>query len=680
MFAPGAAFGSYTLVRLLGRGGFAEVWLARETGRQGFERRVALKVLNPHRVDDDRSLETLVNEARVGGALEHPNIVRVHAIDEVEGTWFVAMEYIEGPDLGGLLRALAGAGLRMPASIVIGIGLQIARALEYAHSAEDMEGRPLNLVHRDLKPPNVLLSRTGSVKVTDFGIAKATTNLNSTSTGTVKGTPMYMAPELWAGEREFHPRIDLFALGAMLVELATGQRLLQGDTAAAIAGQAIFGDPDEEAARLEGVLPALLPVVRGLLQRKPGERTQDAAEVVTELQSIAREVPAPADLGMFVQLVEVLGLPVPERSRVLSTLRLPIATDDAWSRLVTAARGETVEPDPILARPIPSLRVEQLVRPDTLDPTSPTTVHPDASPIDTGAETALSAPDGQDADAGAVTATASLETSPVDTGANTRSAGSVDTAAHTRAEEGGPVRLGPGRLEAAAVLADAGVDTVVQPRPARDVGPVAPDPVGPTRIVPASPPRKRPWWPWLLLGALLVALLLFVGLQDGDPAEEAAPTAPPQVTPAAATPSPVPTATATAAPTPAPTASPRPTATPRPVPTATATPPPSRTPTPTPPPTPTPTAGAATPAAQGCIAFTSEPAGAEIQIDGATAPFIARRRSPPLRSYDPGEVRVVMGRGGQAVGATVQVQAGQRARVHCALGQGCQVSSEGSCP
>jgi serine/threonine protein kinase len=350
----GGAFGAYQLVRLLGRGGFAEVWLAHAAGKQGFARRVALKVLHPGRVGDPHSMEGLINEARLGGTLEHPDIVQVLAIDEVEGDWFIAMEYVEGSDLGSLLKRLTGSGLRMPPSVVIDVGLHVARALDYAHNATDLEGRPLDLVHRDLKPQNILLSRSGAVKVADFGIAKATTNLNSTSTGTLKGTPLYMAPELWAGERIFHPRSDLFALGAILVELATGQRLLHGDSPAAVAGQAVFGDPEEEAGRLADVLPEATALVTGLLQRKPEKRIQSAAEVVAELQAIARQVEAPADLPVFVKLVETLELPAEQRGDAVATLGLPSAHDQAWTRLITAARGQAVEPDPVLTRPSPS--------------------------------------------------------------------------------------------------------------------------------------------------------------------------------------------------------------------------------------------------------------------------------------------------------------------------------------
>ena len=692
LFEPGAPFGRYRLVRQLGRGGFAEVWLARQAGKQGFERRVALKVLNAYRTDDDRSLETLVNEARVGGALEHPNIVQVFAIDEVDGTWFVAMEFVEGPDLGSLLRALSGAGLRMPASIVLGIGLQIARALEYAHAATDIGGRPLNLVHRDLKPPNVLVSRKGAVKVTDFGIAKAATNINSTSTGTVKGTPLYMAPELWAGEREFHPRIDLFALGAMLVELATGQRLLQGDTAAAIAGQAIFGDADEEAARLDDVLPELAPVVRGLLQRKPAERTQDAAEVVGELQRLSREVPAPGDLSLFVQLVDVLDLPVPERSQALSTLRIPIATDAAWSRLVTAARGDRVEPDPILVRPVPSLLVEQIVRGGpTTTAAARTVAHQDATPMDSRIETATAAAPGATGpgvETGAVTATSGTSTGPgVDTAALTaavdRPQAGVDTGAITRAEGDGPVRLGPGILQPAPQLrGDAPppatgssaliTETRIEPR----------RPPGTTRIVRRPAPRPRRYWPWVVGGLLVAAVVVVALLRDWQPMDSGPTPTEPAVTAeptAAPTPAPVATATALSTATPVPTAAPtaRPTAAPTVRPTATPTPTPP--PTPTEPPTPTPTPAVAQ-ATRGCITFGSEPAGAEIQVNGKTAAFVARRRSPPLRSYEPGGVRVVMGRGDQAVSATVQVRAGVRHRVQCELGEACTVTEDGTCP
>jgi serine/threonine protein kinase len=303
-FAPNQDFGPYRLLRLLGQGGFAEVWLARESGPIGFQKLLALKVLKPIETADESALHTLMNEARMGGYLQHPHLVDVYRVGEHEGRWYVAMEFVDGMTLGEVIRRARSFGVALPRSIILDVGIAVARALQHAHTARDADGQALNIVHRDLKPPNVMISRTGEVKVADFGIAKAVTNLSTTTTGSLKGTPLYMAPEVWRGERDLQPRVDLFALGVMLWEMTMGRHLFQGDHVAAMAGQALYGLADVEAAALDRRFAELRPVVRRLLERDPEQRLQTAREVVDALRDLRRQVESPGDLELFVGLLE----------------------------------------------------------------------------------------------------------------------------------------------------------------------------------------------------------------------------------------------------------------------------------------------------------------------------------------------------------------------------------------
>ena len=381
---------SYRLVRPLGSGGFSQVWLAVDEGPHGFHKKVALKLLSGGQ-NADRDLVALINEARVGCHLRHPNLVDMYRMDSVDGAWFIAMEYVEGRDLRSLLQVLRHRNLRLPPSTVLDIGLAVARGLAYAHAAVDNDGGPLNLVHRDIKPANVMLARTGAVKVADFGISKASTSdQTETATGLYKGTPAYSAPEVWRGERPPRPRSDLFSMGAMLWEMAVGKRLFDGDSAPAVATQVLFGDPEKEVAELAWLFPPLAPLVRDLLKRDAEARIQTAEVVIEELAQLRRGVDAPGDLELLLRLVEVAELEESARPTAIGEFEPPETTDDSWRQLFSVARGLPVElaPTECFALPVvapPAPPVPEPVRPVPMSapvaPASPARTPPRLAPI-----------------------------------------------------------------------------------------------------------------------------------------------------------------------------------------------------------------------------------------------------------------------------------------------------------
>ena len=188
-------FGKYILLSQLGEGGMGRVDRAVLAGPMGFHKEVAIK-----RIKTDSSSKkagsSLINEARLGGQLKHPNIVEVYDLGEMEGGLFISMEFVNGLPLDKVLGACRAREMRMPLCIAFDLMAQLCSALSYAHTARDTSGKELRVVHRDLKPGNVIVSRTGIVKVMDFGIAKTTSNLFVTqTTGVAKGTPLYMSPE-----------------------------------------------------------------------------------------------------------------------------------------------------------------------------------------------------------------------------------------------------------------------------------------------------------------------------------------------------------------------------------------------------------------------------------------------------------------------------------------------------
>ncbi len=300
----GQLFGPYRLERLLGRGAAAEVWLVVERGDMGFTKRQALKLLRPPPHELEAQKRALVNEARVCGRLKHPGIVDVYRVGEVEGELFIAMEYVDGPDLNTLLEGLRRAAIRIPPEVALDVGVALCEALDFAHKSTDDDGEPLQIVHRDLKPSNILVDRRGVLKVSDWGLVKSTLNVDSTSRGVVKGTPGYIAPEVWGGTRSFRPTVDIFAVGAILWELIVGERLFSGRNLARIAEQVARRKPEEEAERVAELAPSAATVVAAMLQRVPEQRPQDAGELGEILRGLRDALPERANWKTFVRAHE----------------------------------------------------------------------------------------------------------------------------------------------------------------------------------------------------------------------------------------------------------------------------------------------------------------------------------------------------------------------------------------
>jgi serine/threonine-protein kinase len=381
---PGGKLDRFRLERQLGSGSFGEVWLALDEGGHGFRKKVALKVLGDTR--DPRRVEALLREARICGALNHPNVVDVYGVMQVEGVAFIIMEFVEGETLSSLWRDLEFLGLRVPRSVILDIGIAVAEALHHAWTAQDADGKPLGIVHRDLKPANVMISDRGTVKVGDFGIAKVADDTTGTRTGKLKGTPSYMAPELWSGTREFKPSIDLWSLGVILWELTAGKRFLASVGIADIFDTIRRRTPAHEASQISEYFPELAPLVERLLQREQMDRPQHGLEVAERLRVIRHSVGAPGDLLQFIRLVRAGRLEPADRTGSLAALpALPGEAVD-WQPLVAVARGEGAEPvpwdftdpkqAPVRLGPVAGTHSDA---PSAEDPTA-TALHPDSQP------------------------------------------------------------------------------------------------------------------------------------------------------------------------------------------------------------------------------------------------------------------------------------------------------------
>lgn len=283
-------FGRYLLLERLAIGGMAEVWLAEVKGDPG--KRYAVKRLLPTLADDPDFVALFLDEARIGTMLDHPGIVPVRDLGREGSSYFMAMDYRPGQDLRTLLARLRHAGARLPPALSAYVVAEAARALDHAHRATGPRGEPLEVVHRDLSPANLLLGWGGRVSVIDFGIAQAA--FRSHREGAVlRGKLGYLSPEQVAGQ-PVDRRADLFSLGAVLHELLTGHRLFGGPSDLAVLQRVRTAHVRAPSERNPAVPPALDAVVLRALARNPDERLGWASELAAALEPFCGAAPQAA--------------------------------------------------------------------------------------------------------------------------------------------------------------------------------------------------------------------------------------------------------------------------------------------------------------------------------------------------------------------------------------------------
>jgi eukaryotic-like serine/threonine-protein kinase len=275
-------FGKYLLHERIGAGGMAEVFRATYSPEGGFQKTVAIKRVLPAYSEDPGFVELFRQEAKLTSRLSHPNIVQILDLGRHQGQYYLALEHVDGTTLSRLLRANPKG---LPPEVVSYLGVELASALDYAHRRAGPDGRPLNIIHRDVNPPNILLSVTGEVKLTDFGIARAADQVLTTREGAVKGKHGYMAPEQASGGSvDF--RADLFGLGLTLHEAATGERVIKGQTPLELLAAALEQPIPPPSKLNPAVPPELDRIVLRLLERDLAARTQSAREVREQLANL----------------------------------------------------------------------------------------------------------------------------------------------------------------------------------------------------------------------------------------------------------------------------------------------------------------------------------------------------------------------------------------------------------
>jgi serine/threonine-protein kinase len=281
--------GKYQLLRKLATGGMAEVFLAKTDGPMGFEKLLVIKRILPHLAEDPQFVEMFLGEAKLAAQLNHPNLVQIFDFGRAEGSYFIAMEYIDGPNLRLLLARARDLQRTVPFAIAARIVSFAAEGLAYAHDFVDLgTGQPLHLIHRDVSPDNILIGRSGAVKLVDFGIAKASGQSHQTQAGTVKGKVAYMAPEQLRGE-PLDRRVDLYALGIVLYELSTGRMPFEADSDASMVRAVLYDRPVPAVERVPSLPRALQEILARLLARRREDRYADCHTLHLDLERFLRQ-------------------------------------------------------------------------------------------------------------------------------------------------------------------------------------------------------------------------------------------------------------------------------------------------------------------------------------------------------------------------------------------------------
>ncbi len=300
----GDPFGPYHLLERVATGGMAEVFRAKRTGVEGFEKVVALKRILPHLSDNKEFVDMFVDEAKMVAGLTHPNIVQIYDLGKIDSTYFIAMEYIHGRDLRTILRRAKDKGIGVPLELCVLITARVAAALDYAHRKKDEAGRPFRIVHRDVSPQNILTSFEGEVKLTDFGIAKATSKATSTDRGALRGKLLYMSPEQAMG-KPMDRRADVFSLGVCFYEMLTDRKVFMGTSEKGILDlvrECRVSPPSQLNSR---VSEPIEKIAMKALDREPEHRYQDAGEMLSDLEGALglRQAPTALELSRFMEVL-----------------------------------------------------------------------------------------------------------------------------------------------------------------------------------------------------------------------------------------------------------------------------------------------------------------------------------------------------------------------------------------
>lgn len=296
-------FGTYVLEEMLSRGGMAEIYRAQRTGPHSFRKTVVLKKILPSLARNNDFRRLFIEEAKMVALLDHPHIVPVHELGEINDDLYMTMEYVNGFDLKTMLRRAQEKGLKLPLDLAVYIAARIASALDFAFTKEGPDGRPLEIVHRDVSPPNIVISFAGTVKLTDFGISKPSSYVEARKHAP-QGKLQYMSPEQAHGG-PLDARSDIFSLGVILYEMIAGRRPIAGNPDMPSMDDVRKADIVPLRFISSRVTPRLEKVVMNAVASAPDDRYPDAGKMAAALDRVLHERPAVGSpqLAQFMRIV-----------------------------------------------------------------------------------------------------------------------------------------------------------------------------------------------------------------------------------------------------------------------------------------------------------------------------------------------------------------------------------------
>ncbi len=280
-------FGKYQLLDKIAVGGMAELYRAKLTGAEGFEKLIAIKKILPNLSEEDNLITSFIDEAKLAALLHHENIVQIYDFGSMDDEYFIAMEFLFGKDLRTIRKAAKKRQMPLGMENILHVVSRICAGLDYSHNLKDLQGKPLNIIHRDINPQNILVTYEGQVKIIDYGIAKAASQNTKTRENLIKGKLAYMSPEQANGQTIDH-RSDIFSTGIILYELLAVKRMFEGETmhVLSLVREAQYDPPEEVIPDLPAKLNEIL---RRALAKDPAKRYQSASEMLADIEEYAFE-------------------------------------------------------------------------------------------------------------------------------------------------------------------------------------------------------------------------------------------------------------------------------------------------------------------------------------------------------------------------------------------------------